>query len=209
MYKFPSKINRSRFFSTLSMHHRSKWHLSDSTPVSPDFIFILWGQSTWTLVKAFQERGSSEGRGREGGVKAWKAGGRITLLAHAPGWRENTEYRKHRFLLKIYTSAKSSRTKKKHRNGFLLLIYSFLEGQRTGACTELTEKSMQPSAQWLRWSSALTQVVFLNNVYVAEETSTVRVGKHKLLQENSFLRINWWWTIQRLSILKIQTPSTY
>lgn len=210
MYKFPSKINRSRFFSNI-------------VNASPEQM-VLVRQHTGLTWFHFHTVGTvylNSGKSFSGKRKQWRKGQRRRCEG-LEGWRKNYSpctcagltgehwvQKTQQISLKIYTSAKSSRTKKKHRNGFLLLIYSFLEGQRTGACTELTEKSMQPSAQWLRWSSALTQVVFLNNVYVAKETSRVRVGKHKLLQENSFPRINWWWTIQRLSILKIQTPSTY
>lgn len=132
------------FLVTFAMHHRRKWHFESSTPISPDFIFILWGQSTWILVKAFQERGGSEGGGGEGSVKAWKAGGRVTLLVHASGWRENAEYRKYsKFILKFSFLAKSSFTKKKHRNMFLLLVYSLPKRLWAGACTESKDRSMQ------------------------------------------------------------------
>lgn len=45
----------------------------------------------------------------------------------------------------MYFSKKSSFTKKKHRNRFLLLIYSLLERLQAGAYTESKEKSMQSS----------------------------------------------------------------
>lgn len=118
MHKCHSKINQP-VFSKISLHHCKKIMLrKQRTLISPDFIFILWGQSTWVLVKAFQERGGSEGRGREGSVKTWKTGGRITLLVHASNWRKNAEYRKYSKCVLIYSSAKSSFTMKKHRNRF-------------------------------------------------------------------------------------------
>lgn len=126
MHKCHSKINQP-LISNISTYHCRKF-CKQRTLISPDFIFILWGQSTWILVKAFQERGGSEGRGREGSVKTWKAGRRITLLVHAPNWWKNAEYRKYSKFVLIYILAKSSFAVKKHINRFSLSIYSSFKG---------------------------------------------------------------------------------
>jgi hypothetical protein len=135
MYQCHFKTNRP-LFSNISVNRWREFSFADSTLLSPDFIFILWGQSTWILVKAFQERGGSEGGGREGSVKTWKAGRRITLLVHTSDWWKNAKYRKHSKFVLIYISAKPSFTMKKHIHRFLLLLYPFLQSLGVESHTE-------------------------------------------------------------------------
>lgn len=187
---FLSKINwnwRQHIRSTLGQTHgctsfplKLTGHVffSNIVNASPEQMALVRQHTglTWFHFHTVGTVYLNSGKSFSGKRKQWRKGQRRRCEG-LEGWRKNYSpctcagltgehwvQKTQQISLKIYTSAKSSRTKKKHRNGFLLLIYSSLEGQQTGACTELTEKSMQPSAQWLRWSSALTQVVFLNSL---------------------------------------------